>query len=122
MKTASLIALLFSLPVSACLAGESAYQALRVVGNERGQDVLNHVIEVQGRNGAPQPSVWKIVFDEPSARGGVREVEVAKGKIVSERTPVRTYSGTSEGAVMDFHKLNLDSEGAFTVAEKEAAK
>jgi hypothetical protein len=62
------------------------------------------------------------VLDDPGARGGVRELEVAHGKIVSEHTPVRAYSGSAAGALIDFHKLNLDSSGAFTVAEKQAQK
>lgn len=121
MKTGTLLALTLCAPLS-CFAADSAYKALRVVGTERGQDVLNHVIEVQGRGGTPQPTLWKVVLDDAAARGGVRELEVTKGKIASEHTPVRTYSGSSADAVMDFHKLNLDSEGAFTVVEKEASK
>src|SRR5436309_593660 len=107
---------------AAAFGRDSAYQALRSLGAERGRDQLNRVIEVQGRSGAPQPNSWKIVLDDPAARGGVREIEVKKGAIVSERTPVRNYSGTGESALMDFKKLNLDSEGAFTVANREALK
>jgi hypothetical protein len=101
---------------------ETAYQALRAVGAARGEALMNRVIEVQGRHGTSQPATWKIVIDDPAARGGVRELEVSNGKIVSERTPVRAYSGASDAAVMDFKRLNLDSEGAFTVANQEASK
>jgi hypothetical protein len=101
---------------------DTAYQALRTVGSERGADSLNHVIEVEGRGGVPQPVIWRVVLDDPAARGGVRELDVAHGKIVAEHTPTRAYSGSSAGALIDFHKLNLDSAGAFTVAEKEAQK
>jgi len=103
-----------------CQAGDTAYQALRVLGRERTQMALNRVIEVGGRDGSPQPVLWKIVLDDPSARGGVREFEVQNGRVASERTPVHAYSGVAEEAVMDFKKLNLDSAGAFTVANREA--
>lgn len=103
-------------------APDSAYQALRVVGSERGDGALKHVIEVEGRGGVPQPVVWRVILDDPAATGGVRELDVANGKIVAEHTPVRAYSGSAAGALIDFHKLNLDSSGAFTVAEKEAQK
>lgn len=119
MKLAPLLSILL-LAHAAAFGRDTAYKALRVLGNERGQSKLNRVIEVQGRNGAPQPAAWKIVLDDPSARGGVREFEVEKGRIASERAPVRTYSGSAENAVMDFQKLNLDSAGAFTIANKEA--
>ena len=107
---------------SPALRAETAYQALRLVGTERGADLLNHVRAVQGANGSPQPGVWRIVLDDPGARGGVREIDVAKGKIVAEHTPLQPAPGAVTNPTMDFHKLNLDSEGAFTVAEKEASK
>jgi len=111
-----------TLPLLAAPAPDTAYQALRTVGAQRGDDALKHVISVEGRGGVPQPVVWRVVLDDPSARGGVREVEVAHGKIVAEHTPVRAYSGSAAGALINFQKLNLDSSGAFTVAEKEAQK
>jgi len=107
-----------ALPVLA--APDSAYEALRTVGTLRSPDVLNHVIELEGRGGVPQPIVWRVVLDDPAARGGVRELDVAHGKIISEHTPIRAYSGTSAGALIDFKKLNLDSTGAFAVIEKTA--
>jgi hypothetical protein len=117
MKAALLLGLVF-LPLTALQAADTAYGALRVLGKRDGQDILNHVIEVHGRGGSPQPSVWKIVLDDSHARGGVREVEVDRGKITSERTP--TSHGT--GSAMNFNQLNLDSEGAFTIANQEAQK
>lgn len=99
-------------------AADSAYSALRVVGKREGQDVLNRVLEVRGRSGSPQPPVWKVVVDEPRARGGIRELEVQRGKIISERTPTARGSGNP----MNFNQLNLDSEGAFTIANQEAQK
>jgi len=97
-----------------CYGRDSAYKALRIAGGGD-QSVLNHVIEVRGVKGDPQPPVWKIVVDDPNARGGVRELEVSGGKIVSEHAPVRNYAGSSAGTAMDFKRLNLDSEGAFTM-------
>ena len=118
MKTVLLSALLFAL-VSAAPAQDSAYAALRVVGHSQGKEALNHVLELRGRGGSPQPAVWKITLDEPRARGGVREVEVQHGKIISERTPA---AGRTAGSPMNFNQLNLDSDGAFTVANQEAQK
>jgi hypothetical protein len=117
MKIAFLLGLLL-FPLGVLHAADTAYSALRVLGKRDGQEVLNHVVEVRGHNGTPQPATWKIVVDDPRARGGVREVEVQHGKIVSERTP------TSHGmnSAMNFNQLNLDSEGAFTIVNQEAQK
>ena len=100
----------------------TAYQALRTVGTQLNRDFVNHVISVTGTNGNPQPETWKILLDDPRARGGVREVEVGNGRIVSERTPLRSAVEGSLGAVIDTAKLNLDSSGAFTVAQQTASK
>jgi hypothetical protein len=62
------------------------------------------------------------MLDDPRARGGVREVEVANGRVVSERTPVRSIAGSTEGATIDTARLNLDSSGAFAVASHTAER
>lgn len=116
-------ALLF-LAAAPALAQEraSAYEALRVVGTNINRDAVNHVISVTGVEGDPQPETWKILLDDPRARGGVREIKVANGRIVSQRTPGRRIVGTSEGATIDTARLNLDSTGAYTVASHTAEK
>jgi hypothetical protein len=48
----------------------------------------------------------------------VRELEIRSGHIAGERTPV----GKDYGPQMNFNQLNLDSDGAFTVANQEAEK
>ena len=113
--------LVFATPV---LAQErpTAYQALRTVGTELNRDFVNHVISVTGSNGNPQPETWRILLEDTSARGGVREVEVSAGRISSERTPLRSSVEGSIGAAIDTAKLNLDSSGAFTVAQQTAEK
>jgi len=118
MKLPLLIAFLL-LPL-ATFGRETAYQALRTVGAQRSRALLDNVIEVKGRNGGPQPASWTILLNDPLARGGVREIEVTNGHITGERTPVKAYGGQGEGSVLNFKQLNLDSEGAFTVAEGEA--
>jgi hypothetical protein len=113
---------IFCVAQLACYGRDTAYQALRVLGKQKNQAVINHVIEVQGHTGSPQPATWKIIVDDPVARAGVREFEIANGRIVVERTPIKPYTGAGENAVMDLNKLNLDSAGAFTIAEQEASK
>ena len=117
MKAVIFAGVFFATPLAA-LANDPAYTALRVVGKGRGGDTLKHVVELRGRHGIPQPAVWKIVLDDPRARGGIREIEVQNGKIVAERTPL-DHEAVSP---MVLTQLNLDSEGAFTVANQEAQK
>ena len=118
MKPALFPILFFALAL-ASPAQDTAYNALRVVGHSQGKDALNRVLELRGRGGSPQPAVWKITLDEPRAHGGVREIEVQRGKIIGERTPA---AARTAGSPMNFSQLNLDSDGAFTVANQEAQK
>lgn len=109
---------LFVVITCAAQAADTAYSALRVIGKRDGQEILNHVLELRARGGAPHPAVWKVIIDEPRARGGVRELEVQRGRIIGERTP----NARTVGSPMNFNQLNLDSEGAFTIADQEAQK
>ncbi len=75
--------------VTPALAQENAtaYEALRVVGRQFGRGALNHIVSITGVRGEPQPEKWKIILENPGARGGVREVEIADGRISSDRPP-----------------------------------
>ena len=100
----------------------TAYEAIRTVGTQLKRDFVDHVTSVTGTNGNPQPEMWKIMIEDSSASGGVREVEVSNGQIVSERTPLRSSVEASFGPVIDTGKLNLDSSGAYALARQTADK
>ena len=117
-----LIALLLLANPALAQERSTAYHALRTVGTQLNRDFVNHVITVTGTNGDPQPETWRILLDDPKARGGIREVEVSKDKITSERTPLRSAVEGSLGPTIDTAKLNLDSSGAFTLAQQTADK
>src|SRR5215475_6652349 len=96
----------------------TAYEALRVVGSEFGRDALHQIVSIHGTKGDPQPEKWKIVVEHP--QGGVRELEIADGKIDSEDEGDRDIAGSTEGAMIDVSQLNLDSSGAYAVASHTA--
>ena len=100
-------------------AQDTAYKALRTIGTQRGEKALNQVIAISGQSGRPQPVEWRIDLDDPAARSGVRELDIVAGKISSERTPV--HGAAAGSRPIDLTKLNLDSDGAFRTAEKEAS-
>jgi hypothetical protein len=97
----------------------TAYEALRVVGNEFGRDALQQIVSIRGTKGDPQPEKWKIVVEDPQGRG-VRELEIADGKIESDDEGDRDVAGSTEGATIDVSRLNLDSSGAYAVASHTA--
>lgn len=99
--------------------GGSAYTALRTAKKAANSGSL---IELRGDSGEPRPQEWKLTFGDPTARGGVREVVVSGDVIVSERTPLRGFAGASTQLPVVVTRLNLDSDGAFQVANKQAQK
>jgi hypothetical protein len=115
-------ALMFAVTPALAQERGTAYEALRVVATQMNRNYLNHVISVTGVGGSPQPETWKILIEDSRARGGVRELEVTDGRITSERTPVRSVVGSSEGATIKTKRLNLDSSGAYAVASHTADK
>ena len=111
---------LFFLTVSIRAEENTAYTALRLIGNLRGEEALKQVLAVSGEAGNPQPAMWTIVLDDAAARGGVRELQIVSNQVASERTPVS--SELAGGKTIDLDQLNLDSDGAYQVAEEEAKK
>jgi hypothetical protein len=97
----------------------TAYEALRVVGTELGRDALHQIVTITGSRGNPQPEKWKIVVEDPQGRG-VRELQIADGKIDSDDEADRNVTGSTEGATIDVSRLNLDSSGAYAVASHTA--
>src|SRR5262245_54666150 len=97
----------------------TAYEALRAVGGELGRDALHQIVSMRGTKGNPQPEKWKIVVEDPQG-GGMRELQVADGKIDSDDEGDRDIAGSTEGAMIDVSQLNLDSSGAYAVANHTA--
>jgi len=110
--------LLLATPV---FAGENAtaYEALRVLGSEVGRDALHQIVSIRGTKGDPEPERWKIVVEDPQG-GGVRELEIADGRVDSDNQADRDVAGSTEGATIDVSRLNLDSSGAYAVASHTA--
>jgi hypothetical protein len=114
-----LASLLLAAPVRA-QENTSAYEALRVVGTQLNRQLVNRVISVNGVEGDPQPRTWKILVEDKSAANGVREIVVEDNRVVSQRAPKKSVTGSTQGATINTSKLNLDSTGAYTVAAHTA--
>ncbi len=117
MKSALFALICFLASTLGARAG-TAYAALELVGKQHGEKVLDQVMEVRGVSGSPQPKEWVISVVDKDARGGLREFGVQGAKVTSERTPV----GRGVSAPMNMNQLNLDSDGAQIVADREAKK
>jgi hypothetical protein len=105
---------------STLAAPATAYNALQTLKQARGDAILKQLVEVRGETGQPQPQSWTILMNDPAAKGGVREFVIAGGQIASERTPLRG-AGVDGRPPLDFTRLNLDSDGAFKIANTQAS-
>jgi hypothetical protein len=77
-------------------------------------------IELRGQRGEPMPPEWTILMADPSARGGVREITVADGRITSERTPLAGYRDVASRPALDRSKVSADAGSIFEITQREA--
>jgi hypothetical protein len=112
---------LLLLGVASAFAGNagSAIAAMQTVAS---QPVSQNAafIELRGQRGDPMPSDWTVLLADPSARGGVREITVAEGRITSERTPLAGYSDVATRPAIDRTKVSVDANSVFDIAHSEA--
>jgi hypothetical protein len=118
----SLLALAFALvpmlsPLAA-LAGDTAYDALRAVGAKFGTESQTRLLEITGRSGRPQPSLWSVQIEDPSGRGGQLQVNVQRGAVVGQTRP----PGGGPSGRLNLAQIQLDSDGAFAIANAEAIR
>ena len=87
---------------------------------QKAADASANLIVVTGERGEPQPQEWKLIFNDPAARGGIREIVASGDVIVSQRTPLKGYTATRHQPSIALTRLNLDSDRAFEIANKQA--
>ncbi len=78
------------------------------------------VVEIRGERGQPQPTEWIVVLNDPTARGGIREVTIAKGRVTSERTPLRGMAAYSDKLPLERNTLAADADRVFLAAQQQA--
>ena len=104
--------------VSVKADGGTAYLALKAA--QKDTDRSASLMEVAGERGEPQPQEWKVVFRDSTARGGIREIVASGDVVVSQRTPLKEYAGVGNEPTIALARLNLDSDRAFEIANKQA--
>jgi hypothetical protein len=120
MKRCLFVCLSVVIASTVAVAQDTAYKALRAIGAQRGEKALGQILSISGKSGRPEPTEWTVKLDDPAARGGVRELNITNGQITADRAPLK--SGFPGSRPIELTNLNLDSDGAFRVAEEEARR
>lgn len=111
--------LLVGSPLAMAGGAGSALLALQsIVAQPYGQNAA--IVELKGERGDPLPSEWVVLMADPTARGGVREVTVANGRITSERTPLSGFQNVAQLPALDLRKVTMDANALFQAVQKEA--
>lgn len=99
--------------------GGSALHALQTVA---AQDFARDatIVEVRGVRGEPMPPEWTVLLSDPTARGGVREVVLASGRILSERAPMHGFTEIANLPAIDLQKVSLDAGNIFQNVNTQA--
>ncbi|MFV0336697.1 MAG: hypothetical protein ACK5LK_00430 [Chthoniobacterales bacterium] len=119
VRSLCLVSLLFA---GTAFGAETALKGLAVVKKNKSSALVAQLVEINGRQGGPQPDTWTFLFNDSEARGGVREIEVFNGAIDAERTPLSGFSGVGGMPVLQANDIETDSSEAFQIANKEATK
>jgi hypothetical protein len=113
----SAVAALLSSSVFA-LAGDTAYDALRAAGARLGPDAQNRLVEISGKGGRPQPALWQVQIEDPSGKGGQVQINVQRGVVVGQGKA----GSAGAGGRLSLSSIQLDSDGAFAIANTEAIR
>lgn len=114
-----LVACLAVVPSVMAESAGSVLLALRTIADEPFlKDAVP--VSVRGERAAPMPSEWSILLADPSARGGVREITVANGRITSERTPLQGFGSVANLTPLDRGKITVDADTIFHNVHNQA--
>lgn len=115
-----LLFLVLGVTFSSLLADEMAISAIQTLREANRPRLLEGLAELKGVHGTPQPEEWILLCNDPTARGGVRELTVKGQHIISERTPTGGFGGAGDLPLIDLTHLLIDSGPIFTAANREA--
>jgi hypothetical protein len=100
------------------LAGDTAYDALRATSARFGADAQTRLVEISGRSGTPQPSLWRVQIEDPRSGSSRLQVNVQKGVVVGQNK----LATAAPGGRLNVATIQLDSDGAFAIANAEAVR
>lgn len=121
MKIFGFLVLLMGSTLAFGSGAGSALHALQTVSSqEYAQNA--RIVEIKGVRGEPMPMEWSVLLADPSARGGVREVVVSSGRILSERAPMHGFIEVANLPTIDMQRVSIDAGNVFQSVDSQATE
>ncbi len=120
MKSLSIYCLLFGLMTTLLSGAETSSSAIQALKDAARPELLTGLAELKAKDGVPQPSEWIVLCNDPSTHGGVRELTIVNGHIVSERTPMGEFAGEGDLPHLTITPTTIDSGVVFKIVDREA--
>jgi hypothetical protein len=108
---------------SVVLAGEATAFDLIKEGNRYiGEQAKDKVVQIRSEKsiGSMEPTIWYVVYYDPTASLKAVEVKFGAGKMLDVKRPLRLLEPVTGGTnPMDREKLKIDSDEAIKTASKQ---
>ena len=123
MKSVPLIALALSLVgLSHGLAAHTSQEALDALSRRYGPEKFAHIVSMTGSDGAPSPSEWWVVVRDLKMPSTLHTYWSGDRRVTDEGENRAYYPNRIPDGFIDRTKLKIDSNQAFAIVEREAAK
>ncbi|NNE91699.1 MAG: hypothetical protein HKN23_08630 [Verrucomicrobiales bacterium] len=100
----------------------SAKMTFQTLARARGRQVMSTVVGIVGFNGKDQPQQWMVLAADPKVPNLLHEFALRDGQIVAERHFSRQPDDDLPSIPLPFHRVIVDSNRAFAIAEAAARK
>jgi len=98
------------------LANQSAMQAVGVLP----ESLQNGVVKISADNGNPDPPTWYFICRSSNSDDGIVSVTVQGGAITNQKPSLDMRVLMGGYSSIDFGKVQVDSRGAWNIAERFA--
>jgi hypothetical protein len=110
------------LPIAGMAKEATAFSLIKEGNRYIGEQAKDKVVQIRSEKsiGGLEPSIWYVVYYDPTASLKAVEVKFGAGKMMDVKRPLRLLEPVTGGtSPMDREKLKIDSDEAIKTALKE---
>ena len=121
--TCALLAIAGSLNLAASADEPTAFALIKEGNRYVGEQSKDKIVQIRSEKsvGSLTPSIWYIVYYDPTATLKATEVKFGAGKMLSVKRPMRLLEPVSGGDLpLDRDKVKIDSDAAIKTASSDS--